>query len=505
MKILSRDQIRKLDQYTIENEPIKSIDLMERAAVACVGYLLENKHLIEGKTIKIFAGRGNNGGDGLAIARILAEHGYSVVVYLVRTISKRSDDFLANLKRLEEQSKVQTIELNDSGSIPQLYEEDVVIDAIFGSGLNKPIEGFNADLIERINTAAYHVISIDVPSGLYCDTSSIEHAVVNADMTLTFLPVKLAFLFQENSHHCGKIVYLDIGLSEAYMYQVEAQNYVIINDLVEPNLIVRDKFSNKRNYGHGLIIAGSYGMFGAAVLAVGGMLRSGTGLVTAHLPEKGIDIMQISHPEAMISPDEHAHFFSGIRYPGRYNAIGIGPGLGKNPETVNALKLLIQNYPRPIVFDADAINILAENPTWLSFIPKGCIFTPHLGEFERLAGIAENDFERNELQRTFSKRYDAYVVLKGAYTAITCPDGSCYFNIIGNPGMATGGSGDVLTGVITGLLAQGYHPKLAAIIGVYLHSLAGNLAAEALSEEALIAGDIVDYLGEAFLAIKNGE
>ncbi|MDR0363584.1 MAG: NAD(P)H-hydrate dehydratase [Bacteroidales bacterium] len=505
MKILSRHQIRQLDQYTIENEPIKSIDLMERAATACVDYLLENSDLLEGKTVKIFSGRGNNGGDGLVIARKLADHGYPVIVYFVRTVNKHSEDFLINRKRLEEQGTVKMIDINDSGSIPQFYESDVVIDAIFGSGLNNKVDGFIADLITHINKSAYFVISIDIPSGLYCDESSLENAIINADITLTFLPVKLAFLFQENYYYCRKIIYLDIGLSEERLHNIEVKNYVIISDVIASNLIVREKFSHKRNYGHGLIIAGSYGMFGAAVLSVGGMLRSGVGLASVHLPVQGINILQITHPEAIISPDEHQHFFSGIRHLERYNAIGIGPGLGKAPETMRALKLLIQNYPKPIVFDADAINILSENPTWLSFIPKGCVFTPHLKEFERLIGVAENDFERNEMQRAFSKRYDAYVILKGAYTAITCPDGSCYFNIIGNPGMATGGSGDVLTGLITGLLAQGYHPKLAAINGVYLHSLAGNLAAETLGEEALIAGDIINYLGKAFLKVRDEE
>lgn len=505
MKILSGKQIRELDRYTIEHEPINSIDLMERAASRCTDYLLKNSHLLEGKTIKVFAGRGRNGGDGLAVARHLADKGYSVQVYCVFTLANHAEDFMENRRRLEEQGKVQIVDLLDSTTIPQLYESDVVIDAIFGSGLTRRVEHPISDIIEHINNAAHYVVSIDVPSGLYCDKSSMENkgSIIKADLTLSFLPVKLVFLFQENYYYCGRIEYLDIGLSKTFIHDIPVQNYVIMKHTVASSLITREKFSHKRNYGHGAVIAGSYGMIGASILATQAAMRSGAGLVTTHVPLCGVEILQSRCPEALVSIDEHEHFFSGIKHPERYNAIGIGPGLGQASETATALKLLIQNYPRPMVFDADAINILAQNPTWLSFLPKGCIFTPHLKEFERLIGVAENDFDRNQKQRNFSMRYDAYVVLKGAYTAVTCPDGSCYFNIIGNPGMATGGSGDVLTGLITGLLTQGYHPKLAAIIGVYLHSLSGNLAADALSEEAMVAGDIIGFFSKAFLKVRD--
>jgi len=501
MKILSSQQIRELDQFTIENAPITSMDLMERAASACVDYLLKHDHLITGKTVKVFAGRGNNGGDGLVIARQLVEKGYSVHVYCVRTINKHTDDFLLNLERLQNQGKATIADIDSSDCIPQLYESDVVIDAILGSGLTRPVEGLIADLIEHINKNAYMTIAVDIPSGLYCDKTSLENDrfIINADITLSFLPVKLALLFQENHPYYGKVEYLDIGLSPQYIHDVAVKNYVISQEMVSTYLVAREKFSHKCHYGHALMVAGNYGMFGAAVLATGAALRSGAGLVTAHTAKTGVEILQITHPEAIVSVDEHDYCFSHIRHPEPYSAIGIGPGLGRAPETANALKMLIQNFHKPIVFDADAINILSENPTWLSFIPKGCIFTPHLKEFERLVGTSSDDFERNAKQRDFSMRYDAYMVLKGAHTAITAPDGSCYFNITGTPGMATAGSGDVLTGLITGLLAQGHHPKTAAITGVYLHGIAGNLAAQKFGETAMIAGDIVRYIGEAFL------
>ena len=500
MKILSSQQIRELDKFTIENEPIASIDLMERAASACVDYLLRNEHLIAGKTIKIFTGCGNNGGDGMVIARQLAEKGYCVYVYCVRTINKNTNDFIVNRDRLQQQGKATIIDIDSTDCIPQLYEKDVIIDAILGSGLTRRVEGIMADLIERINKTSYMTISIDIPSGLYCDKTSAENEsfIIKANLTLSFLPVKLALLFEENHPYYGKVEYLDIGLSQIYINSVDVKNYVTSKEMISPCLVSREKFTHKRHYGHALIIAGSYGMFGAAVLATGAALRSGTGLVTTHAAKTGVEILQISHPEAMVSVDEHDYYFSSIRHPELYNAIGIGPGLGKAHATAHALKLLIQHYSKPIVFDADAINILAENPTWLSFIPKGCIFTPHQREFERLVGNSLDDFEQNAKQRDFSRNYEAYVVLKGAHTAITCPDGSCYFNITGSPGLATAGSGDVLTGLITGLLAQGHHPKSAAIIGVYLHGLAGSLAAKQIGETTMISGDIIKFIGEAY-------
>jgi NAD(P)H-hydrate epimerase len=505
MKILSLEQIRELDQFTIEEKPITSIELMERAATLCVEYLLKHSFLIENKTIKVFVGRGNNGGDGLVIARQLAEKGYSVFVYCVRTINKHTSNFLYNRERLEKQNKVTIIDIDSSDDIPQLYENDVVIDAILGSGLKRPAETPISDLIEHINKMAYKVIALDIPSGMYCDKSSMKHqrSVIRADITLTFLPVKLAFLFQENYALCGAIKLLDIGLSASFINNAEVTNYIIEPEIIATHLKRREKFCNKHDYGHALIIAGKYGMFGAAALAVGGALRSGAGLVTAHIAKRGTDIMQISHPEALLSIDAHDEHFSGIQQLESYNAIGVGSGLGKDTETATALKLLIQNFNKAIVFDADAINLLAENPTWLGFIPKYCIFTPHLKEFERLVGKSEDDFERNRKQREFSQRYDAYVVLKGAHTAITCPDGSCYFNIVSSTGLATAGSGDVLTGIITGLLAQKYHPKLAAIIGVYLHGMAGCIATEKFGEEAMLAGDIVKFLGKAFLKTRK--
>ncbi|MDD4848772.1 MAG: NAD(P)H-hydrate dehydratase, partial [Bacteroidales bacterium] len=320
---------------------------------------------------------------------------------------------------------------------------------------------------------------------------------------LTFAPMKMAFLFPENAPFFGRVELLNIGLSQQFIEATNVNNYLIENYEIQQHLQHRSPFGHKGNFGHGLLISGSYGKFGAAVLCAGGCLRSGIGLLTVHTPASGMTVLQTSQPEAMVSLDKNNAFVAELPDISRYNAIGIGPGIGTEKETQNVVKLLIQNYPHPIVFDADAINILAEQKTWLQFLPKGCIFTPHPKEFERLVGKADNDYERNKLQREFSQKFCCYVVLKGHRTAITTPDGSCYFNSTGNVGMATGGCGDVLTGIITGLLAQGYHPKLAAVLGVYIHGLAGDIASEELGFNALLAGDVVKNIGKAFLKIND--
>jgi NAD(P)H-hydrate epimerase len=240
---------------------------------------------------------------------------------------------------------------------------------------------------------------------------------------------------------------------------------------------------------------------GAAVLAAKACLRSGPGLVTAHIPRSGNTILQTAVPEAMLFLDADEDIFSGIPDLSGYSSIAIGPGIGQADATRRALKHLIQNSNLPLIFDADALNILGESKTWISFIPKGSIFTPHPKEFERLVGKSSDDFERNKIQREFSIKHGVYVVLKGAHTAITTPDGNCYFNTTGNPGMATGGSGDVLTGILAGIKAQGYSSLETCLLGVYIHGLAGDFAAEERGHEALIAGDIIQHLGNAFLSL----
>ena len=498
MKILPVALIREADAHSIATEPIAGIDLMERAATMCFIWL--QPRIRAGQIIHIFCGTGNNGGDGFAVARMLAEENHKVMVYTTGTADGMSPDCRTNFERLPCPVTI----LSDKGVMPEIGSGDIVIDALFGSGLTRPPDGIAGSVIRGINDSGATVVAIDVPSGLFTDTSTIAagiDTVMRADYTLTFSPPKYAFFFPENEAFCGEWHLLDIGLSPEFIASATVKNHMLTAADVAPILKRRGKFSHKGTFGHALLIAGSAGKGGAAVLAARACLRAGAGLVTLRVPGLADPILQAAVPEAMLVTDPDPAMFSALPDLSPYTAIGAGPGLGTSPATANTLKLLIQEAGQPLVLDADALNILAENRTWLGFLPRGSILTPHPKEFERLAGKSANDFERNERQRELSARTGCYIILKGAHTAITGPDGTCWFNTTGNPGMATGGSGDVLTGLLTGLRAQGYKPLEACLLGVYIHGLAGDLALAEKGFEALIASDITDNLGKSFQSL----
>lgn len=495
MKIPSIAQIREADTYTIENEPVASIDLMERAATLCANKIM---HLFDTQTsIKVFCGMGNNGGDGLAIARMLLLNNYSCEVYIVKHAQRYSKDCEINLARLRESHPKSIHEIIQEADIPSLHT-DLIIDAVLGSGLNKSVtDSLLCALFKQINQSSAFVFSVDIPSGFFAETSmDTTNPCVVADFVFTFQFPKLAFLFPESYHYVGEWETGDIDLHPDFIKKIETPYYYTEESDVQSLIKPRPKFSHKGNYGRAFIIAGSKGMMGAAVLAAKACLRSGAGIVEMHVPESGYQIMQSCVNEALCSCDSHNEIVTEIKIDKllKANAIAIGPGLGTHPDTVKVLNNLIKNTHQPLVFDADAINIIADNKTWLEFLPPFCIFTPHPKEFERLAGKTQNSFQRLNLQREFSNKYQCIIVLKGAHTSVSMPDGKVFFNSSGNPGMACGGSGDVLTGIITGLLAQGYHPTEAAVIGVYLHGKAGDKALETHSSASLIASDIIEAL-----------
>lgn len=497
VKILTTDKIRALDRYTIESEPISSIDLMERACMAFTDWFVSQYAT---KNIGIVCGTGNNGGDGLGIARLLAGKGFSVSVWVVLGGAKETADFKTNLHRLA--GKLTVSEIISPTELPDFESCEVLIDAIFGSGLSRPVEGIYASVIDRMNCANAIKVAVDIPSGLLADRPS-KGSIVKAHQTVSFQTPKLAFLFPENSQFVGDWVVVDIGLAKAYIDQLEGSNFLLDEDDVKRILRPRLRFSHKGTYGHALLVAGSHGKMGAGVLSARAALRSGVGLLTVHVPSSGNEILQSSVPEAMTSIDENENFFSSIPQGLNYQTIGIGPGLGKNPKSAAALGRLLKDYAKPMVIDADALNLISENRELISLIPAGSILTPHPKEFERLVGSWANDFERLEEQRNFSIEKKAIVVLKGAFTSISSPSGKVYFNPTGNAGMATGGSGDVLTGVLTGLLAQGYPSEQAAVLGVYLHGLSGDLAVQQASMNSLIASDLIDFLPGAFRKIQK--
>lgn len=502
MKLFTCHQIAEIDQLTMKLEPISSIDLMERASAKVTDWIIQN--IGNDRPFLIFAGPGNNGGDALAVARMLSWFNFKCTVYLTCFGRDLKGDPAINWQRLEEQNKVLLKRIDSEDSIPEISFETIIIDGLFGSGLNKPLEGLAKVIVQKINQSGAKVISIDIPSGLLGEDNSQNDlsGIIRASQTLTFQFPKLSFLFPENNQFVGDLEVLPIGLHPEAISLTESRYFYLTKEFISGKIIRRDKFSHKGNYGHALLIAGSYGKMGAAVLSSKACLRSGVGLLTSHVPRLGYEIIQNSVPEAMTSIDTSETIFTQFPELAQFSAIGTGPGLDKKPESQLALKDLLQVKPKKLVIDADALNILAENQDWYRLLPVNSILTPHPKEFERLAGKTTNSFERLQIQLQFSEKHKVILVVKGTYTCITLPDRRAFFNSTGNPGMATGGSGDVLTGIILGLLAQNYTPEDAALIGIYLHGLAGDLAAAEFGQQAMIAGDIIDQLGKAFLQLE---
>src|SRR6187399_1654547 len=501
MKILKADQIRSWDQYTIEHEPIASIDLMERAATKCFEWLDGNGWLVDPFTV--FCGKGNNGGDGLAIARLLAIGGCKVSVHILEFGHRGTEDFQTNLAKLHLYPSVDIHFIQDENSFHPLAKETVVIDALFGSGLTRPPDGITSGLIDHINNSGCTIIAIDVPSGMSVDQSSKGNKIAKANYTLSFQCYKLAFLVAENAAFIGDVVILDIGLLPEFLASPEADLELIDRSIIRSIYKPRNRFAHKGNFGHAMIIAGSYGKIGAAVLAAKACLRSGVGLLTCFVPKCGYEVLQTAIPESMVMTDANSSIITKIDNDVlKYDSIGIGPGLRTVSETRAAIKELISIYKNPIVMDADALNGLSMEKN-LPSLPPGSVLTPHPKEFERLFGECKDDFERIEKALINAKFIKCIIVLKGHHTFIACPNGKGYFNNTGNAGMATGGSGDVLTGMISSLLAQEYTSEDASLLAVYLHGLAGDTAAKEFSKEAMIAGDIIDSIGKAFKQLET--
>ncbi len=503
MKILTCTQQKEADAYTIANNNILSINLMEKAASLIANEIC--KRWDQSHRIVIFAGAGNNGGDAVAVARMLFTKNYNVEVYLFNIKGTISEDCMTNIKRLQECGFTAYHEISNSFDPFQLFEEDVVIDGLFGSGLNKPLSGGFASVVQYINASSAQVVSIDIPSGLMGEDNSnnSRQNIIHADLTLSIQLPKLAFLFPENEDIVGEWKLLDIGISPEFIRQADTP-YIIteaqdVSQLIKP----RKRFAYKNNFGHALLIAGSNGMAGASVLAARACLRSGTGLLTVHVPVCNHDILQTAVPEAIVQNDVHELYFAEPVDLDNYQAIAIGPGIGQEEETALATLDQLADCYIPAVLDADAINILSSHRNYLNRLPKGSILTPHIGELERIIGKCNNSFERLTKAKELAAYLQCYMVVKGAYTVVITPQGKFYFNPTGNPGMATGGSGDVLTGIILALLAQGYQPENAARLGVYVHGLAGDIACRRMGEISLTASDIIDALPEAWKVLSE--
>lgn len=504
MKIFTSTQIQELDKYTIEHEPISSLDLMERAARTLTRAITDT--WANSMPVVVFAGPGNNGGDALAVARMLAEQSYQVTVYLFNISGNLSPDCAANKKRLQDCKRIHDFhEIIQEFDPPRLEESMLIIDGLFGSGLNKPLAGGFASLVKYINASSARIVSIDIPSGLMTEDNNynVRANIIRATQTLTLQQPKLSFLFPENQQFIGKLRVLDIRLSQEGIDKMETSFTVTEESDIRQRLLERSAFVHKGQMGHALLIAGSYSMAGAAILAAKACLRVGVGKLTVNSPKRNNAILQIAVPEAIVQPCSEETIFSETIDTEEYQAMGIGPGLGQSEQTAIALISQLRRTQCPTVVDADGLNILANHRAWLQQLPKGLILTPHPKELDRLEGHAADSYERLTKARNIAERLKGYVILKGHYTAICCPDGHVVFNPTGNAGMATAGSGDVLTGIITGLLARGYKAEDACIVGVYLHGLAGDLAAQEMGEESLIASDIINNLSKAFKRLKE--
>lgn len=504
MKIFTCQQIAEIDAYTIANEPVRDIDLMERASKMIANWINEN--ISNKNKIVVFSGPGNNGGDALAIARLLSNLHYTVVVYQVDISPHLSESCDANMKRLTQWGNGNVSWISSKEQLPPIAHDDIILDGLFGSGLNRAAEGFAGEVIKHMNECGAMIISIDIPSGLLGENNPDfqNRNIIRASVTLTFQFPKLVFFLPESDEYIHHWQVLPIGLHRQIIADMPTPYYTISNKSVANLLIHRRRFSHKGSYGHALLIAGSYGMMGASVLASKACLRTGAGLLTTHTPHNGYQILQNSVPEAMVSIDRSDLMFTEFPDLMKYSAIAVGPGLGTRLNSLRALEKLIHtNQNIPMVIDADAINLLSQNDKLLGELPAKTILTPHPKEFERLVGSCINGYQRLMKQMELAREYNLVVALKGAYTSVALPNGSVWFNTTGNPGMATAGSGDVLTGMILALLAQGYSPENATIVGVYLHGKAGDIGVRNQSQESLIASDLIDHIGVAYNEIRS--
>ncbi len=502
MKIFPTKTIAEIDKYTIENEPILSINLMERASRKLFEHIKINFQ--DNLSFLIFAGPGNNGGDALALARLLLLNGKEVTVVMLKS-QGLSDDTKINRERLNFLEHAVVVSLDKGHPLPTPEPNTIIIDGLFGAGLNRPLDNENLELVKQINKWSNYIISIDIPSGLMGEDNSNNNkdSIVCADLTLSFEFPKLSFLLPENRKFINEWEILPIGLHKKKINEIKTNWYYTLVDDIKDKIHLRDNFSYKNELGHALLIAGSTGMMGAAILSSRACMRAGVGLLTTHVPHDKEQVIYSAIPESLVSIDRSTIMFTEFPDLKKFSAVAVGPGIGKRTNSNRALcDLIVAAKDKPLVIDADAINILSENVSFLDKLSENTVLTPHEGEFKRLVGNWENDIEKLDKSITFSKRYNITLVLKGHNTAVILPNGECHFNSTGNSGMATAGCGDALTGIILSLLAQGLNPVNAAIASVFIHGLAGDLAAEKYGKEGMITSDLIENIGKAIKQIQ---
>lgn len=500
MKIFSKNQIYKGDQLTAKKQNISSTELMERAGTQIFNWMHVRMQGAQ-VPIHVFCGIGNNGGDGLVVARHLINHGYNVHTYIVNCSDKRSPDFLVNYDRIKQVTKKWPTMMNCEDDFPSIHKDDVIIDAVFGIGLNRPANEWVQKLFQHFKNSEAFVLSIDIPSGVYTDKApENDEGVVWAKYTLSFQSPKLVFFLPETAKFSEQWEVLNIGIDPEFLSSTETDYE--LNGKLEVLQIYkpREKFSHKGNYGHAMIMGGSYGKIGSVVLASKAALHAGAGLVSTYIPKCGYTVLQTAFPEGMVITDESENAIANIKYDIEPTVIGCGMGMGTDAKTMVAFEEFLKETKNPLVIDADGLNMLSEKKVLIKSIPENSVLTPHPKELERLIGKWSDDFEKLKKAKAFSKKNKLIIVIKGANT-IVIYNNKGFINSTGNQGMATGGSGDVLTGIISGMISQGYEPLHAAVFGVYLHGKSGDIAVEKTGYQSLIASDLIDNLGKAFLDI----
>ena len=493
IKIFSSEQIRRADEYTIKNKPILSYDLMERASEAFVEKFLMLSP--KKKKVRVFCGVGNNGGDGLATGRILEGRGWEVFKYVVGDPQKGTEDFKQNLDLLNLYKVI-----NSAEDLPAIDKDEIIIDALFGSGLSRPVEGVHKEVIDYLNQQESAKVSVDIPSGLYSDKPTNKEVIFKAHHTISFQLPKLAFLTPENHKFVGIWHLVDIGLSENFIKSEPTHFCLTEKEDLKDLVPKRSRFTHKTEVGKLLIVAGSKGKIGASILAARAAFRAGAGLITICSPKCGTQALQISVPEAMVIEGVGKNYVTKI--PKKEDTTAIGPGLGTKAKTIAAFECLLRQCEKPMVIDADAINMIAMKRSLLKLIPKHSIFTPHPGEFMRLVGHWEDDFHKFELLRSFCEEQKFNVVLKGAFSAVCNTEGTIHFNPSGNPVLATAGSGDVLTGIIGAFLANGLESFDALRLGVYVHGSSGDMLKEKRGRLGIMASDITEMIPDALKALS---
>lgn len=503
MNVFAAEQLYQADQITIQKQGLSPTDLMERAGTQVFNWLHSRMQGAQ-VPVRIFCGIGNNGGDGLVLARHLIQHGYNVHTYVVNCSDKRSKNFLINYDRVKQVTKKWPTLITSEEGFPEIHRDDVVVDAIFGIGLNRCMVGWVKAMVQHLNSAGAFILAIDMPSGLYANAPIEDpEAVVKANHTLTFQVPKLSFFMPSTGIFTQTWEAMDIGLDPEFMMTQPPLATYLHKQHILSFYKPRPKYSHKGSYGHSFISGGSYGKVGAVILAVKAALRTGSGLVTAHIPKCGVSALQSAVPEAMVSPSAEEFELGTIDFKGEFTH-GIGMGMGTDDKTLEGFKAYLEKQNTPMVIDADALNLIAANPELLESVPEQSVLTPHPGELKRLVGEWTDDFDKVAKAQAFARDHKLVVLVKGAHTFI-CFEGGSFINSTGNPGMATAGSGDVLAGMITALMAQQYPSWQAAVMGVYLHGSAGDIAVQSLGYQAIIASDLIENIGPAFIKLFEVE